>query len=77
MDDLISFSFRIPKSLARNIELAAKRLGLSKSEYARRAMEEFDHRIMQQRIAELSVRVASQSAAASRAMDSTSSDGLP
>ena len=77
MDDLISFSFRIPKSLARNIALAAKRLGLSKSEYARRAMEEFDHRIMQQRIAELSKRVATQSAAAARAMDSTSSDGLP
>ena len=58
MDELTSFSFRIPKSLARNIESAAKRLGLSKSEYARRAMEEFDHRIMQQRIAELSERVA-------------------
>jgi predicted transcriptional regulator len=76
MEDLTSFSFRIPKSLARSVEAAAKRLGLTKSEYARRAMEEFDQRMMQERMAELSQRLAAQSAAASHAMDGTSSDGL-
>lgn len=76
MDDLTSFSLRIPKALAHSIEAAAKRLGLSKSEYARRAMEEFDHRMMQERIAELSQRLAPDSAAASRAMDASTADGL-
>jgi hypothetical protein len=33
---LISFSLRIPKTLAASIEVTAKRLGVSKSEYARR-----------------------------------------
>ncbi len=32
----------------------AKRLGVSKSEYACRAMEEFEERLMHERIAELS-----------------------
>jgi Arc/MetJ-type ribon-helix-helix transcriptional regulator len=76
MEDLTSFSFRIPKSLARSIEVAAKRLGLSKSEYARRAMEEFDQRMMQERMAELSQRLAAQSAAAARSMDASTRDGL-
>jgi predicted transcriptional regulator len=76
MKDLTSFSFRISKSLARSIEAAAKRLGLTKSEYARRAMEEFDQRMMQERMAELSRRLSSQSAAAARSMDASSSDGL-
>jgi hypothetical protein len=77
MEELTSFSLRIPKTLARNIEAAAKRMGLSKSEYARRAMEEFDHRMMQERIAELSQRLASHSAAAAQAMEASTSDGLP
>jgi predicted transcriptional regulator len=76
MEDLTSFSFRISKSLARSIETAAKRLGLTKSEYARRAMEDFDQRMMQERMAELSQRLSGQSAAAARSMDASSSDGL-
>ena len=76
MEELTSFSLRIPKALARNIEAAAKRLGLTKSEYARRAMEEFDHRMMQERIGELSRRLASHSAAAAQAMESSTDDGL-
>lgn len=77
MEELTSFSLRIPKTLARNIEAAAKRMGLSTSEYARRALEEFDHRMMQERIAELSQRLASHSAAAAQAMEASTSDGLP
>jgi hypothetical protein len=76
VEDLTSFSFRIPKSLARSIEAAAKRLGLTKSEYARRAMEEFEHRMMQERMAELSQRLAAQSAAAAQTMDASTADGL-
>ena len=76
MDDLTSFSLRIPKSLAASIEATAKRLGMSKSEYARRAMEEFEERLMQERIAELSRRLASHSASAARSMEDSTSDGL-
>lgn len=76
MEDLISFSLRIPKSLAASIEATAKRLGVSKSEYARRAMEEFEERLMQERIAELSHRLAAHSASAARSMEVSISDGL-
>jgi Arc/MetJ-type ribon-helix-helix transcriptional regulator len=76
MDELISFSLRIPRTLATSIEATAKRLGVSKSEYARRAMEEFEERMMRERIAELSRRLAAHSASASRSMESSISDGL-
>lgn len=76
MEDLISFSLRIPKTLALSIEATAKRLGMSKSEYARRAMEEFEERLMQERIAELSRQLSAHSASAARSMDDSSSDGL-
>ena len=76
MEELTSFSLRIPKALTRNIGVAAKRLGLTKSEYARRVLEEFDHRMMQERIAELSQRLASHSAAAAQAMEASTKDGL-
>jgi len=76
MEDLTAFSFRIPRALARSIEAAAKRLGLTKSEYARRAVEEFDHRMMQERMAELSQQLAAHSAAAAQAMDLSTADGL-
>ena len=76
MDDLISFSLRIPKALAASIEATAKRLGVSKSEYARRAMEEFEDRLMQERIAELSQRLTANSASAALSMEESTSDGL-
>jgi hypothetical protein len=67
--ELTSFSLRIPKTLAASIEVTAKRLGMSKSEYARRAMEEFEQRLMEDRIAELSRRLAAHSASAARSME--------
>jgi metal-responsive CopG/Arc/MetJ family transcriptional regulator len=76
MEELISFSLRIPKTLAASIEATAKRLGVSKSEYARRAMEEFEERVMHERIAELSRRLAAPGASAARSMESSTSDGL-
>jgi Ribbon-helix-helix protein, copG family len=76
VDDLISFSLRIPKALAASIEATAKRLGVSKSEYARRAMEEFEGRLMQERIAELSRQLAAHSASGARSMEGSTSDGL-
>ena len=76
MEDLTSFSFRIPQTLAASIATTAKRMGLSKSEFARRAMEELHERLMQERMAELSQRLAVQSAEAARFMDTSASDGL-
>jgi predicted DNA-binding protein len=76
MEPLTTFSLRIPKELARRIALEAKRSGLSKSEYARRAMEEFNQQRMQERMAYLSTQLAAQSAAAHDAMESSLSDGI-
>ena len=76
MENLTSFSFRIPKTLAASIAATAKRLGLSKSEYARRALEELHARLMQERMAEISQRVAAQSAEIGRSMDASTLDGL-
>lgn len=76
MDDLVSFSLRIPKALAASIAATASRLGLSKSEYARRAMEEFEQRLMQERIADLSRQLAAHSASAAQSMEGSTSDGL-
>ncbi len=76
MEELTSFSFRIPKSLAASITATAKRLGMSKSEYARRAMEALDEHLMQERMAELSQRLSAQSAEAARSMDTSIIDGL-
>jgi len=69
------FSLRIPKDLARRVALEAKRTGLSKSEYARRALEAFNQHRMQERMAFLSTQLAAHSAAAHDAMESSVSDG--
>jgi hypothetical protein len=76
MEDLTSFSFRVPKALAASITATAKRLGLSKSEYARRAMEELHDRLMQERMAELSQRLAVQGAELASSLDPSTADGL-
>ena len=76
MDELTAFSLRIPKSLAVNIAKTAKQLGISKSEYARRALEEFYERLMQERTAKLSKKLAAQSLEAARSMDNGANDGL-
>jgi hypothetical protein len=76
MEDLTSFSLRIPKALARSIEAEAKRSGLNKSEYARRALEDFNQRVMHERIAEISRRLAYESTAAAESMEPSTSDGL-
>ena len=76
MEDVTSFSLRIPTALARIIEAEAKRTGISKSEYARRALEDFNQRGMQERIAEISRRLAAQSTAAAQSMEPSTSDGL-
>ena len=76
MEELIVFSLRIPRWLAKSAESAARELGLSKSEYTRRAIEELNYRVMQERIAKLSHRLAAASAAAAQEMDSASGDGL-
>ncbi len=76
MEALTTFSLRIPKDLARQVAAEAKRSGLSRSEYARRAMEAFNQQQMQSRMAELSAQLAAHSAAVAEAMDASVSDGL-
>lgn len=76
VEELVAFSLRIPRWLVKGAESAAHELGLSKSEYARRAIEELNWRVMQERIAKLSHRLAAASAAAAQEMDAASHDGL-
>jgi predicted DNA-binding protein len=76
MDDLVSFSLRIPRTLAAHIDATAKRLGVSKSEYARRAMEAFEERLMQERMADLSRQLSAHSASAAQSMEDSAADGL-
>jgi hypothetical protein len=76
MDELISFSARIPKSLAVRIEATAKRVGLNKSQYARLALEAFERRLMRERIAELSFRLDAFAASALNSMADHTSDSL-
>jgi predicted transcriptional regulator len=76
MDAYTNFSFRLPEALDRDVAEAAELSGLTKSEYARRALEEFNHRQMQERIGQLSTLLSAQSAAAAAAMDEAVSDGL-
>jgi hypothetical protein len=76
MDVYTNFSFRLPEALDRDIAEAAELSGMTKSEYARRALEEFNHRQMQQRISRLSTLLSPQSAAAASDLDAAVSDGL-
>jgi hypothetical protein len=63
MEDLIPLSLQVSRYLAARIEVSAKRLGLSTEEYAQRAMEELEERLMQGRITELSHQLATHGAA--------------
>ena len=76
MEELVAFSLRIPRWLAKSAESAARELGLSKSEYTRRAIEELNDRVMQERIAKLSHRLAAASTAVAKEMDAAIGDGL-
>jgi hypothetical protein len=76
MEDLISFSLRVPRALAAGVKAAAKQMGVSRSEYARRALEHFQVQHMQDRMANLSRRVAKESAEAGRSMEGSNADGF-
>jgi predicted DNA-binding protein len=51
-EKITTVAVRMPRSLARNMEVAAKRLGISKSEYIRRALEQFRQNTMQEQVME-------------------------
>ena len=74
METLISF--RAPEPLVEETGKSAKLLGLSKSEYARRAIEAMNHRVMRQRIAMLSKKFSAKSLAENLALDAATLDGL-
>jgi predicted transcriptional regulator len=74
MSDLVTFSFRLPRELAAGVEESARQAGLSRSDYARRALEQYQDHAMQQRMADLSRRVAQQSTDAAQSMNDSESD---
>ncbi len=70
------FSFRVTKPFVDETTQSAKLAGLSRSEYARRAIEEMNHRVMRERIAMLSKQLSAESLAANEALDDATADGL-
>jgi len=76
METQALFSFRASKPFVDETTQSAKLAGLSRSEYARRAIEAMNHRVMQERIAALSNQLSAQSLAANEALDDATEDGL-
>ena len=70
------FSFRAAKPFVEETTQSAKLAGLSRSEYARRAIEAMNHRVMRERIAELSKQLSAESTKINRALDDATQDGL-
>lgn len=76
MENQALFSFRATKPFVEETTQSAKLAGLSRSEYARRAIEEMNRRIMSERIAMLSRQLSAQSLAVNAALDDATEDGL-
>lgn len=76
METTTQFVFRAPESFVRETTEAARLSGLSRSEYARRAIEQANARAMQVRITALSRQLSSRIANEVEELDSTASDGL-
>jgi len=76
METQALISFRVTKPFFDATTQSAKLAGLSRSEYARSAIEEMNHRVMRERIAVLSAQLSAQSLAANGALDATTQDGL-
>ena len=76
METQALFSFRVTKPFVDETTQSAKLAGLSRSEYARRAIEEMNHRVMRERIAVLSKQLSAESRAVNKALDDTTEDGL-
>jgi predicted DNA-binding protein len=70
------FSFRVTESFVDTTTQYAKLIGLTRSEYARVAIEEKNRRIMEERIHMLSKQLSAQSLAVNEALEDTISDGL-
>ena len=70
------FSFRVTKPFVDETTQSAKLTGLSRSEYARRAIDEMNQRVMRERIAVLSKQLSAQSLAVNEALEGTTTDGL-
>lgn len=76
MESTTQFAFRAPESFVRETAEAARASGLSRSEYARRAIEAANALAMHGRVAQLARRLAAQTAAETAALDGASPDGL-
>ena len=76
MESQALFSFRVTKPFVDETTQSAKLAGLSRSEYARRAIEEMNRRVMRERIAVLSKQLSAQSLAVNEMLDDATEDGL-
>lgn len=76
MNSQTILSFRSTTAFAKKVSAFAKKLGVSRSEYTRIAVEELNRRVMSDRIKVLSIELSAQSLVASEAMDDSIGDGL-
>lgn len=77
MESTSQFIFRAPDSFVQETTEAARLSGMSRSAYARQAIEVANARTMHNRINALSRRLAAQTALELETLDGTAADGLP
>jgi predicted transcriptional regulator len=73
---MTTLTLRLDDSTFEQITVAAARMGLSRSAYARRALEAMNTEILRQRIATISSRLSTSSLHELEQMDAALADGL-
>lgn len=76
MATVSTVSLRLNDTEFEQADKAAGELGLSRSEYLRQAIAAMNERVLGERIAKISQRLARQSLEANQRMDDTTPDGL-
>jgi len=72
----IPLTFRADREFVEQMDELARANGLSRSDYVRRAVMELNHRVMAERIAQLSRALSADHERISAEMDSATGDGL-
>ena len=72
----IPLTFRADREFVEQTDELARANGLSRSDYVRRAVTELNHRVMAQRIAQLSRALSADHERINAEMDSATGDGL-
>ena len=72
----IMLAFRADPALAAEVDEFARQSGVSRSDYVRRAVEEKNARVLEERVAFLSQALSAEHRQADEQLDATAGDGL-